>query len=179
MRINHVKRHAVIQPLNESYRFIPLTQGQNAIVDAEDFEWLSQWNWCVSKIGNSFYAVRANSILMHRKILHCRRSSEQGDHKNGNTLDNRKNNLRKCSNHQNTWNVGPPKNNTSGFKGVSFRRDIGWYARIRVNGERIWLGYFDSAEVAARAYDAAAKSYHGEFAHLNLPGAAHRQLLLL
>ena len=65
-----VKRHAVTQPLDQSYRLIPLTQGQNAIVDVEDFEWLDQWNWCAQWTGRHFYAVRHDGIEL-RSMAEC------------------------------------------------------------------------------------------------------------
>lgn len=176
----HVKRHAVVQPLDQSYRFIPLTQGQNAIVDAKNFEWLNQWNWCATwcKSTKSFYAVRQSPrksnkirklIYMHRVILGCSQKKE-GDHKNRNTLDMRKRNLRKCTRSQGQRNRGLQSNNTSGFRGVSWLRDRHlWEAKIRMPGKHIHLGKFLSAKEAAHAYDKAAKKYHGEFACLNFP----------
>jgi hypothetical protein len=175
-----VKRHAVTQPLDTSYRLIPLTQGQNAIVDADDYEWLNQWNWhaWLNSFTKSYYAVRKFSkerktLYMANVILSCE-FGEEGDHKNHDTLDNRRQNLRKCSHHQNTFNRRRPKSNTSGFKGV--RRDYSsWQAYITISGKFIHLGCFDSTLDAARAYDEAAKKFHGEFAHLNFPNLADKK----
>src|SRR6266705_3647435 len=93
-KIVPVKRLPVAQPLDKPYRFIPLTQGQIAIVDAADFDWLNQWNWCAHNHPNGgFYAVRVDYshgrkdfLYMHKVILNC---ECLGDHKNGNKLDNR------------------------------------------------------------------------------------------
>jgi hypothetical protein len=165
-----VVRHAVEQPLRESYRFIPLTQGQNAIVDVEDFNWLSQWNWIAfwSPITKSFYACRgAKHVAMHRQILQCA-NDEFGDHRNHDTLDNRRANLRKCTRGENNKNQRIPRNSTSGYKGVHRVKESGrWRARINVNGKRIFIGDFTSPEAAARAYDTAAIKHHGDFAYLN------------
>ena len=170
-----VKRHAVTQPLDKPYRFIPLTQGQNAIVDAADFEWLSRWNWFAhwSKETHSFYASgrphggNFNFTLMHRFILGCN-GKEDGDHWNRNTLDNRRENLRRCTRAQNISNSKKRVTNTSGYKGVTWHKAVEkWTARICVNYKRIDLGCFSVKEEAARAYDEAAKKYHGEFAALN------------
>jgi len=170
-----VKRHAV-QPLNKPYRFIALTQGQITIVDAEDFDWLNQWNWQAqwNRRTNCFYAVRNISkphktIRMSRMILGCKKG-EQGDHWNHDTLDNRRENLRKCTHAQNNKNQRIPKNNTSGFKGVHLSKGgKKWEGKIGLRGKAKHLGTFDTAEDAAKAYDRAAKKYYGEFAHLNFP----------
>jgi hypothetical protein len=177
-----IERHEVTQPLDISYRLIPLTQGQNAIVDAADFDWLSQWNWHAqwNKFTQSFYARRIAStgvVAMHRLILGCGHG-ELGDHKNGHTLDNRRDNLRKCSEVENTHNAKIRKDNASRFKGVvamswtnkrSGKTNTIWLSAIRADNRRIYLGSFKSPEDAARAYDAAARIYHGEFAKLNFP----------
>jgi AP2 domain len=165
-----VKRHTVVQPLNESYRLIPLTQGQNAIVDLEDFERLSRHNWHVQWNPNtkSFYALTSGQIAMHRMILGCK-ADEEGDHIDRNTLNNRRKNLRKCARfHQNNWNQGPNRRNTTGYKGVNWLpKSRKWQARIRANKKMTYLGLFESAEDAAHAYDDAARRLHGEFAFLN------------
>lgn len=168
-----VRRHKVIQPANKSYRFIPLTRGQNSIVDASDFEWLSQWNWYAewSPKTKSFYAARRDEnnsyVCMHRFILGLT-SKKQGDHENHNTLDNRRNNLRSCTIQQNRFNQKIRVNNTSGFKGVSWCEKLKkWWSYIRVNGRTLHLGYFLLIKDAARAYDKAAKRYFGVFANPN------------
>jgi hypothetical protein len=92
------------------------------------------------------------------------------DHINKIRADDRWDNLRPATTARNMWNIGPHKDNTSGYKGVIFeRRNNKWYAQIMVISNRIHLGTYDTAEEAARAYDAAAIKYHGEFAYLNFP----------
>lgn len=178
-----VKRHAVTQPPDPSYKIIALTKQQNTLVDADDYEWLNRWNWYAhwdSRMG-SFYAARTINdysipnhprwiqFRMHRAILNCS-SDEHCDHKNHNTLDNRKKNLRKCSVAQNMHNRKIQSSNKSGFKGVAWNKTSRkWRAVITINGHKKHLGYFDSLEDAARAYDEAAKVYYGEFAVLNFP----------
>lgn len=168
-----MKRHAIVQPLDKPYRLIALTQGQNAIVDAEDFQWLDQWNWAAhwNPCTNSFYAMRsrASTIWMHRVILGCS-EKERGDHINHNTLDNRRMNIRKCTHAENMLNKRMYRNNTSGYRGVSLTRCSGhWHAEICIGNKTITLGEHISKEDAARAYDKAAKRYFGKFAHLNFP----------
>jgi hypothetical protein len=171
-----IPRHTVVQPLDQSIRLIPLTQGQNAIVDADDFEWLSQFNWFAmwSPDPKTFYAARCTRknkvqtrFLMHREICKCN-EGEECDHRNFNGLDNRKENLRPCTKTQNGRNRRTRADNTSGYVGVH-KHKTRWVARISCEGNRKFIGGFSSAEDAARAYDKAAIIYHGEFAHLNFP----------
>jgi len=166
-----MKRHAVVQPLNKPYRLIALTQGQNAIVDAADFEWLDQWNWSAhwNPCTQSFYAMRMQFTWMHRVILGCG-PTERSDHKNHDTLDNRRENLRKCTHAINMRNKRLYRNNTSGYKGVSLTRCSGhWHAEICVNNKTITLGEYVSKKDAALAYDKAARRYFGAFAQVNFP----------
>lgn len=176
-----IPRRTVTQPPDPSYRFIALTQNQNAIVDSTDLEWLSQWNWYAqwNEPTKSFYArsnISGKITPMHRLILGCS-PGEEGDHKNRNTLDNRRGNLRKCSSSKNRQNCEKRRNNSSGFKGVTrmtwthkkHGTTTRWIATIKAEKQAIYLGCFESAELAARAYDEAAKKHHGEFAVLNFP----------
>ena len=171
-----VKRHSVVQPLDKSYRLIPLTQGQNAIVDAADFEWLSQWVWYAQwkRSTRSFYARRSGprpkrGIKMHRVIMKFSEGKEV-DHINHDTLDNRKNNLRICTREQNARNFKQDVRNSTGFWGVFEEKGrITWRATFKVKGKRIKLGNYATKEEAAHAYDAAARQHYGEFARVNFP----------
>ena len=153
---------------------IPLTKGQFAIVDDEDYERLmAMGKWKVSKLGyaekckwiNEGGKKRCIMLRMHRIVMNCP-DDKFVDHKFGNTLDNRKSHLRICTKQQNNMNCAARKNNTSGFKGVEVTGNK-WKASIRFNRKRIALGVFLSALDAARAYNAAAINYFGEFANLN------------
>lgn len=152
---------------------ILLTQGKCAIIDDDDFELVNQYKWCYLGHGGG-YAVRRSEIskkpiLLHRFIL--RLLPKDGivvDHINGDPLDNRKCNLRVCNKSQNAANSKVPNNSSSGYKGVHwFKRDKNWQSQIKYHQKRYHLGYFDSPEDAARAYDKAALQFFGEFARTN------------
>jgi len=116
--------------------------------------------------------VRYKREMLHRLIVGAP-VGEVVDHINGDTLDNRRSNLRVCSRAENLWNAGKRRHNTSGFKGVCFdKRDGRWYARIRAVGRVHDLGRYKTAEEAAMAYDAKAAELHGPFARLNFPSVA-------
>ena len=106
---------------------------------------------------------------MHRLILGFETGDGQiGDHKNHDTLDNRRKNLRVCSRTQNAMNQTLSKNSTSGFKGVFWDKEKRkWVAQLRTNGKRKYLGGFVTPELAALAYDVAAAQEFGDFACLN------------
>jgi hypothetical protein len=149
-------------------REIALSRGLVALVDDEDYERLAQHRWYAT---TGPYAARKKDgkvIYMHREILGLvgRSSRVYADHKNRNTLDNRRSNLRMCTQTQNMGNVGPRRGRR--FKGVS-RRGGSWRAYINLQYRQIGLGAYTSEEDAARAYDAAALKYFGEFACLNFP----------
>lgn len=159
-------------------KLIPLTQGQFAIVDANDYDWLAQYNWAALKDSttHSFYAARNKPVegtktyqgsRMHREILGLERGNpNKGDHINHDTLDNRRRNLRIATPEESQHNKRRYVNNTSGYKGVALDRGR-WRAYINVQGKRESLGGFGSVEEAAAAYNEAALRLHGEFAYLN------------
>ena len=165
-------RRSGIKNEAEGFGLIPLTQGKFAIVDAEDYDWLSQYKWCAVKSRETFYAQRWSNgrvVGMHRVIMHAPKGVIC-DHKNHNGLDNRKSNLRLCTSAQNQYNKRPKKGCASRYKGVVLRSDCKrWRARIGFNGKRIHLGDFDNQMEAAMAYDNKAVELFGEFAWLNFP----------
>lgn len=180
-----VVRHAVEQPQDQSIRLIALTQGQNAIVDADIFDHLNQWWWQAHFAPNTgtYYALRTASIpgetgrgcrretvWMHRVILGLTRKDKiLGDHIDHNTLDNRRSNLRTATYLQNNRNVRLRKDSVSRLKGVRFVPKIGKYeVKIRIHGVLTILGYRDEAEEAAELYRLAAIEHFGEFANVGV-----------
>lgn len=152
---------------------IPLTQGKVALVDDEDFDYLSQWKWCANKNWHTFYARRAiydpqqKAIYMHRSLLNAPDGVEI-DHIDGNGLNNTRCNLRLCTRRQNRINSNKRNNTSSKYKGVSWSKDAQkWHASISLNGARKCLGFFPSEDEAALAYNWAAIGIHGRFARLN------------
>lgn len=150
-------------------RRIPLTRGQFALVDDEDFEGLSLFKWYAAKFGNGTYAVRNPSRKLGKRkliLLHNFLMGGRTDHIDGDGLNNQRYNLRRATVKQNTRAYQKKSSNTTSiFRGVSFcRATTRWRASIVVDRKSINLGRHDSQESAARAYDEAAKKHFGEFA---------------
>jgi hypothetical protein len=154
-------------------KLIPLTQGQFAKVDDADFEWLNQWKWYAAKThnGRQWMACRdfknktgSKHISMHRLILGLIDPRIEGEHKDGDSLNNQRCNLRPATKSQNQFNTNRSTRNTSGYKGVSFDRPRGkWKAAIKIDGKSKYLGSYGSPQEAADAYRSFAKAVCGEF----------------
>lgn len=158
---------------------IPLTQWKTALVDNGDFEYLDQWDWTAFLNNGKWYAKRSlkykpvQVVLMHRVIMNAPKGVLV-DHISGDGLDNRRKNLRLSTTAQNQYNRGAPRQNTSGFKGVSLhKKSKKYYAQIQVDGKLKFLGSFSDPVEAAHTYDKAAKFYFGAFARLNFPADWH------
>lgn len=152
---------------------IYLTKGKVAFVDDEDFEHLNQWKWNADKVGCNYYAKRTyikadltrGSIYMHRVVMKAEKG-EIIDHKDGNGLNNQKNNTRKCTSSQN--NTNKQGRGLSKYRGVCWNKDRNkWKSQIFVNKKEIFLGLFKDEIEAAIAYNKSALIHHGEFARLN------------
>jgi hypothetical protein len=147
-----------------------LGEGKYALVDDDDFERFGLFKWNLRKKSvsrNVMNGGKQHTEILSRLITSCGKGWFV-DHINGDIFDNRKSNLRLCSPMQNTWNKASSGHNTSGYKGVSFKKKRDkFYAYITVNKDVKHLGVYPSAVLAAIAYNVAARKYYGEFAKLN------------
>jgi hypothetical protein len=176
----HGKRDRPPKPPNDGIRYIPLTHGLYAIVDAQDYEWLSQYKWAAhyNQRRNIIYAARSSysyengrrrrrTILMHREIM----KPPEGmviDHINSNGLNNRRCNLRTCTQAQNMHNCRPRTDGRSRFIGVYPHKDR-WRAKVTCKGRLHHVGTFSDEVEAAKARDRKAVELFGSFARLNFP----------
>lgn len=150
--------------------WIPLTDGEFALIDESDYKRVAAHVWLASSpVGGLRYPtakIGGSPVKLHVFLLGGR-----ADHVNGDSLNNRRSNIRLATQLQNSWNRRRPTNNTSGYKGVTtFKRGPRpWHAKIGVRGKRYHLGLFATPEEAAVAYDVAAKEHFGVFARLNFP----------
>lgn len=158
-------------------KLILLTQGKFAQVDDWNYDWLMQWKWFALKCKNSFYAGRMGKpneitkkrkiVLMHRIIMNTP-NDQIVDHKDWNGLNCQEHNMRNCTHSQNHANKKKENKSSSKHKGVTWDKNKGkWAAAIKTKGIRKHLGYFDSENRAALAYNQAAKELFGEFVVLN------------
>lgn len=151
-----------------------LTQGYFTILDDEDYEKLRWFTWRIYRKnykGSWLCYVgrreKGKMELMHRIIL----QPEPGlvvDHINGNGLDNRRSNIRICTQSQNMKNRKVTRRSNSGYHGV--RRCRGrWLASIKIDGRNTRIGWFDDPMQAAKAFDDSATKHFGQYARLNFP----------
>jgi hypothetical protein len=136
-------------------------------VSDEDYDELSKYHWHVDINGG--VSGRPNKVrtLMHRYIMKPN-INEEVDHIDGNRMNNQRSNLRIATSSQNKMNRGPRKDNTSGYKGVSWHsQNNKWTARIKAGDKYLHLGLFDNIEDAKNAYNKSAIELHKEFAWIN------------
>jgi hypothetical protein len=146
------------------------------LIDNVDWPLVKRYRWRVEYIRSCFRAFtyirvsgKTKTLYLHRLLMNPPKELVV-DHINGDSLDNRRKNLRVCTTQQNSMNQGKKNKNTSSkYKGVCWiKRDKRWMAAIRAENRKINLGYYKDELEAVKAYNKAAKKYFGEFARLNV-----------
>lgn len=179
IRVSRTKMHILYDQQEKEVKTIPLVGkiscGRSALVDDEDFEFLSKFRWHMGA-GSAGYArrwegtIKTGRVMVYMHVVVAERSGiltdkTTIDHKDTNKLNNRRTNLRKATQSQNQANCGMYSHNTSGVKGVSFSRSKNRYgAYIVVNNKQIWLGSFKTIEEARDRRRQAAVEHFGEYA---------------
>jgi len=143
-------------------------------VSLKDAARVSNHGWCRRKRDGYFVAsIGGRAILLHSFLLGSRKGM-YADHINGDRTDNRRENLRWATPSESARNLNISSRNTSGYKGVHWnKRRKKWQAYIRTHNRQQTLGFYDTAEDAAKRYNEEAKKQHGNFACINPIGETH------
>lgn len=143
--------------------------GCSVLLDDEDYEVVAGGNWKIWSSHGHSYVVKRQRFgprrllrILHRELINAP-ADRWVDHRNGNTLDNRKSNLRVCTPTENARNRKQESGSVSRFKGVSRHSSTSWKAQIQVDGKHMYLGVYSTEERAAEAYNEAARKHFGEF----------------
>lgn len=155
---------------------LKLNNGEFALIDKEDFERVSKFNWGISKRKNYNYVVRwdfingkRKAVYLHRFIMNCPKGMVV-DHIFGDTFDNRKSKMRICTHQQNGFNQKTQtRKKSSIYKGVHWNeRGQIWISSTKLNKKYVYIGSFKKEKDAARAYNKKVKELFGVFSCLNL-----------
>lgn len=169
------RTYTITNPPPAGSAWLAITSGRKrfvfSLIDEDQRIVASAILWGLSTRGYAFQRRDGHNMYLHHLVLETKIDAGiEIDHINRNPLDNRCSNLRPLTHAENMLNTPVFKSNTSGYRGVDFQRR--WRARIAIGGSRRFIGFFDTAEDAARAYDAAARELHGTLAQLNFPDEA-------
>jgi hypothetical protein len=170
------KSHKLIYQDEDITKFLiesPKYGNFEILIDTKNYNKIKEYRWRVIKRPGTFYAtttfpIKNKKLTISIHELLFKTKNKMIDHKDRNGLNNLESNIRQCTHQQNMSNRGLTKNNTSGYKGVSWHKGAKkWKAVIEYNNKIIHLGCFEDKIGAAKAYNEAALIYHGEFAYLN------------
>lgn len=159
----HQRERTNTYEINGNILTITTANGEKILADAEDYEKLHKYSWCISKTGYAVANIDGKVTKMHRYVLDLTDPKQNVDHKNHNTLDNRRVNMRVCTQLQNSKNRGA----NTGFENVGIRLlPTGKYnVRITNNRKGIHVGNYDTLEEARLARIEAERKYHGEYGY--------------
>lgn len=153
-------------------KLIPLTKGYEAMVDDEDYDNVSKYNWYAHVLTHTCYAARQTggrynrtTVFLHNFLI-VPFEGFRVDHIDRNGLNCQRVNLRLATNSQNQYNRIVTTSRYK-YKGIRLKPSGNWEAFIRADCKYIYLGTFNTAELAAIAYDEAVKKYHGEYGRIN------------
>jgi len=138
-------------------------------VDDEWFEPLNRFSWIITGKGYAYRMVQPGFGIMMHRVINMTPEGLQTDHINGNKLDNRVANLQNCTNAENARKRHRTVKSKSGFRGVRQIPSGKFQSSIMVDYKLQYLGLYNTAEEAARVYDAKAMELHKSFAYLNFP----------
>ncbi len=142
---------------------IRTSNGVPILIDVDDTKIITAHSWCISKTGYAVANVGGKTVKMHRLLLNAP-ADMLVDHINGDPLDNRRFNLRLCTQSENAKNAALSKNNTSGHTGISLTPNGRYRARIVVDRNEIHIGTYDTVEEAVAARLDAERKHYKEFA---------------
>lgn len=162
---------------------IPLTNGMAALVDEQDAHLVAGFRWYARRTDQTWYATRfvpkqnrGAPLYMHNLIIVIGDPNLIPDHRDGNGLNNTRDNLRPASRRQNSANTKKPADSVSPYKGITMVAGK-WQARVLRNGKRLYLGRYSDADKAATVYDEAIRAIDGEFGTFNFPLPGERSAL--
>lgn len=139
--------------------------GAVTLVDRETQPLMEKYTWRGNDRGSIVADRGGKRVVLHRLIVGAAKG-QAVDHANHDRADNLRTNLRICTQQENNMNRRPTRRSKTGYKGV-YPYGSRFEAKIGVGGKQVFLGYYQTATEAARAYNAAARKFHGEYARLN------------
>lgn len=149
------------------YTAVYMCTGILCVISTVSLGIILPYTWCLDGNGYVMSRTFGKTVKLHRLIMNAG-VNEYVDHIDGNPLNNTLDNLRICKKQQNEFNSKLRSDSSSGYKGVSYRKDRHYYrSYINKDGKQYHLGNYNTKEEAARAYNQKAIELFGEYARLN------------